>query len=163
VHHHPARADEVAARASDGQVVDGRDRVAGADLRDGRGAGDAVRGHRAEGVALGEVPGGDPAAVNGVERLDERDGVGVGSGLERGRTRPRPHDEERALAGRGDGGLVAAARLARVDGDVVDRPLEEPRGRGGDDGGGRRLTRLQRVERPGSCSDLAAVARRTPC
>jgi len=32
-----------------------------------------------------------------------------------------------------DGG----ARLARVDGDVVDRPLEEPRGRGGDDGDGR--------------------------
>jgi len=32
-----------------------------------------------------------------------------------------------------DGG----ARLARVDGDVVDGALEEPSGRGGDDGGGR--------------------------
>jgi hypothetical protein len=47
-----------------------------------------------------------------------------------------PRDEERVLAGGGDGGrrslsLVAAARFARVDGDVVDRPLEEPRGRGG--------------------------------
>ena len=77
VHHHPARADEVAAGASDGEVVDGRDRVAGADLRDRGRARDALRGHRAEGVALGEVPGGDPAAVNGVERLDERDGLGV--------------------------------------------------------------------------------------
>jgi hypothetical protein len=51
--------------------------------------------------------------------------------------RPRPRDEERVLAGGGDGGLVAAARFARVDGDVVDRPLEEPSGRGGDDGDGR--------------------------
>ena len=78
VHHHPARADEVAAGASDGEVVDGRDRVTGVDLRDRGRACDALRGHRADGVALGEVPGGDPAAVNGVERLDERDGVGVG-------------------------------------------------------------------------------------
>jgi hypothetical protein len=72
VHHHPARADEVAAGASDGEVVDGRDRVAGADLGDGRGAGDAVRGCRANRVAFGEVPGGDPAAVNGLERLESR-------------------------------------------------------------------------------------------
>ena len=76
-------------------------------------------------------------AVARVERLDERDGLGVGAGVEGRCARPRPRDEERVLAGGGDGGLVAAARLARVDGDVVDRPLEEPRGRGGDDGGGR--------------------------
>jgi len=146
VHHHPARAHEVAARALDGEVVDGDDRVAGADLRDRGRARDALRGHRADGVALGEVAGGDPAAVARailaravarVERLDERDGLGVGAGVECRCARPRPRDEERVLAGGGDGGLVAAARLARVDGDVVDRPLEEPRGRGGDDGGGR--------------------------
>jgi hypothetical protein len=85
--------------------------VAGADLGDGRGAGDALRGHRADGVALGEVPGGDPAAVNGVERLDERDGVGVGSGVEGRCVRSRPRDEERVLAGRGDGGLVACCAI----------------------------------------------------
>ncbi len=140
VHHHPARADEVSARALDGEVVDGDDRVAAADLRDRGRARDALRGHRADGVALGEVAGGDPAAVGcavlRVERLDERDGLGVGAGVECRRVRSRPRDEERVLAGGGDGGrrslsLVAAARLARVDGDVVDRPLEEPRGRGG--------------------------------
>jgi hypothetical protein len=70
-------------------------------------------------------------ALARVERLDERDGLGVGASVECRRVRPRPRDEERMLAGGGDGGLVAAARLARVDGDVVDRPLEEPRGRGG--------------------------------
>jgi len=130
VHHHPARADEVAARALDGEVVDGDDRVAGADLRDRGRARDALRGHRADGVALGEVAGGDPAAVAcevlacavlaravaRVERLDERDGLGVGAGVEGRGARPRPRDEERMLAGGGDGGLVAAARLARVDG-----------------------------------------------
>lgn len=63
VHHHPARAHEVAARALDGEVVDGDDRVAAADLRDRGRARDALRGHRADGVALGEVAGGDPAAV----------------------------------------------------------------------------------------------------
>ena len=40
------------------------------------------------------------------------------------------------LAGRGDGGLVAAARFARVDADVVDGALEERDGRRCDDGGG---------------------------
>ena len=69
VHHHPARADEVAAGASDGEVVDGRDRVAGADLGDGRGAGDALGGHRADGVPLGEVACCDPATVNCLEQF----------------------------------------------------------------------------------------------
>jgi hypothetical protein len=55
-------------------------------------------------------------AVARVERLDERDGLGVGAGVEGRGARSRPRDEERMLAGGGDGGLVAAARLARVDG-----------------------------------------------
>jgi hypothetical protein len=71
-------------------------------------------------------------AVARVERLDERDGLGVGAGVEGRCARTRPRDEERVLAGGGDGGLVAAARFARVDGDVVDGALEEPRWRRGD-------------------------------
>ena len=90
-----------------------------ADLRDRGRARDALRGHRADGVARGEVAGGDPVAlacaVMRVERLDERDGLGVGAGVEGRCVRPSPRDEERVLAGGGDGGLVAAARLAQVD------------------------------------------------
>ena len=136
MHHHPAPTDEVAARASDGEVVDGCDRVAGADLGDGRGAGDALGGHRADGVPLGEVACCDPATVNCLEQFGARYGLWGCAGVQARRVRSRPRDEERVLASRGDGGLVAAARFARVDGDVVDGALKEPRWRRGDDGGG---------------------------
>ena len=72
VHHHPARAHEVACGALDVEVVHDLGPRVRRDADDGRGA----RAGR-DGVAREELGGADPAAARCAERLVERDMLGV--------------------------------------------------------------------------------------
>ena len=77
VHHHPARAHEVACGALDVEVVHDLGPRVRRDADDGRGA----RAGR-DGVAREELGGADPAAARCAERLVERDVLGVAAEVE---------------------------------------------------------------------------------
>lgn len=109
VHHRPARAHEVACGALDVEVVHDLGRIVRRDADDRRGA----RAGR-DGVAGHEFRGAHPAAVRGAEGLVERDMLRVAAEVE-----PLARDDqERVAVGGGEGLEVAAARLARVEGDL---------------------------------------------
>ena len=92
VHHHPARAHEVACGALDVEVVHDLGPRVRRDADDGRGA----RAGR-DGVAREELGGADPAAARCAERLVERDVLGVAAEVE-----PLAReDEERVAVGGG--------------------------------------------------------------
>jgi hypothetical protein len=98
VHHHPARAHEVACGALDVEVVHDLGPRVRRDADDGRGA----RAGR-DGVAREKLGGADPAAARCAERLVERDVLGVAAEVE-----PLAReDEERVAVGGGEGLEIA--------------------------------------------------------
>ena len=88
VHHHPARAHEVACGALDVEVVHDLGPRVRRDADDGRGA----RAGR-DGVAREELGGADPAAARGAERLVERDVLRVAAEVE-----PLAREDEERVA-----------------------------------------------------------------